>query len=130
MDLDDLVNIEQRCAYSIHNVLSIYGYMLIQRKPVRSRSFYDEGYAEGHEHGRKHGFAEGRAMGQKVGYELWEEIGFYEGFARMWKRVAEWGTATVLGTAKGEKGKVATATGSGAKDECVEITCTVVDRVH
>lgn len=28
-------------------------------------------------------------MGQKVGYELWEEIGFYEGFAKVWKIAGE-----------------------------------------
>jgi hypothetical protein len=28
---------------------------------------------------------EGRALGGEKGFEMWEELGFYEGFARMWK---------------------------------------------
>ncbi|KAF8504291.1 hypothetical protein BU17DRAFT_58193 [Hysterangium stoloniferum] len=48
------------------------------------QAFYDAGYAEGHAHGRIHGLIEGRALGREKGYELWEEIGFYEGFASLW----------------------------------------------
>lgn len=51
-------------------------------------SFYDAGYADGHTHGRLHGLIEGRALGRDKGYELWEEIGFYEGFAKFWQQTA------------------------------------------
>lgn len=44
--------------------------------------FYDEGYADGFAHGALHGLYEGRALGQEKAYELWEEVGYYEGFAR------------------------------------------------
>ena len=53
------------------------------------RSFYDEGYKDGFEHGRIHGLIEGRALGREKGYEMWEELGFYEGFALMWGAILE-----------------------------------------
>lgn len=28
---------------------------------------------------------EGRSLGREKGYEIWEELGFYEGFASTWK---------------------------------------------
>jgi len=46
--------------------------------------FYNAGYADGHAHGRIHGLIEGRALGREKGFEMWEELGFYEGFARTW----------------------------------------------
>lgn len=46
--------------------------------------FYDEGYQDGFAHGGLHGLFEGRQLGQEKAWELWEEIGFYEGFARLW----------------------------------------------
>ncbi|KAH6911045.1 hypothetical protein BKA70DRAFT_1370809 [Coprinopsis sp. MPI-PUGE-AT-0042] len=58
MDLDSLVNLEQ--------------------------GFFDEGYKDGYDHGRIHGLIEGRALGREKGYEMWEELGFYEGFAVTW----------------------------------------------
>lgn len=58
-DLEDLVNVEQQ--------------------------FYDEGFRDGFAHGRIHGLIEGRALGKEKGFEMWEEVGFYEGFARMWQ---------------------------------------------
>ncbi|KIP01794.1 hypothetical protein PHLGIDRAFT_80066 [Phlebiopsis gigantea 11061_1 CR5-6] len=62
-DLEDLVHVEQ--------------------------TFYDEGYTDGFAHGRIHGLIEGRALGREKGYEMWEELGFYEGFALMWRAVLE-----------------------------------------
>ncbi|THG96531.1 hypothetical protein EW026_g5318 [Hermanssonia centrifuga] len=62
-DLESLVNVEQ--------------------------SFYDEGYKDGFAHGRIHGLIEGRALGREKGFEMWEELGFYEGFALMWKSILE-----------------------------------------
>ncbi|EIW65842.1 hypothetical protein TREMEDRAFT_18648, partial [Tremella mesenterica DSM 1558] len=56
--LDDLVNLESR--------------------------FYTQGYEEGHAHGALHGIYEGRALGQEKAFELWEEVGYYEGFAEVW----------------------------------------------
>ncbi|KAI0077944.1 DUF1715-domain-containing protein [Panus rudis PR-1116 ss-1] len=60
-DLEDLVNVEQ--------------------------TFYDEGYKDGFTHGRIHGLIEGRALGREKGFEMWEEVGFYEGFALTWHAI-------------------------------------------
>ena len=49
--------------------------------------FYDEGYKDGYAHGRIHGLIEGRALGREKGYEMWEELGFYEGFALAWQAI-------------------------------------------
>ncbi|KAF8531454.1 hypothetical protein JB92DRAFT_2803441 [Gautieria morchelliformis] len=51
------------------------------------QTFFDAGYEDGHAHGRIHGQIEGRALGREKGFELWEEIGFYEGFAKLWQAV-------------------------------------------
>lgn len=48
--------------------------------------FYEKGYADGHAHGRLHGLFEGRALGAEKAWELWEELGFYEGFAAVCER--------------------------------------------
>ncbi|KAI0804762.1 hypothetical protein BC629DRAFT_1438012 [Irpex lacteus] len=53
------------------------------------QSFYDEGYKDGFDHGRLHGLIEGRALGREKGFEMWEELGFYEGFALMWRSIQE-----------------------------------------
>ncbi|KAI0338762.1 DUF1715-domain-containing protein [Trametopsis cervina] len=51
------------------------------------QSFYDEGYKDGYEHGKIHGLIEGRDLGREKGFEMWEELGFYEGFALTWKSI-------------------------------------------
>ncbi|KAL4070421.1 hypothetical protein J3A83DRAFT_4094898 [Scleroderma citrinum] len=51
------------------------------------QTFYDAGYADGFAHGRIHGLIEGRELGREKGFEIWEEIGFYEGFALTWKAI-------------------------------------------
>ncbi|KAL0956518.1 hypothetical protein HGRIS_002659 [Hohenbuehelia grisea] len=51
------------------------------------QTFYDEGYKDGFDHGRIHGLIEGRALGREKGFEMWEELGFYEGFAKTWDAV-------------------------------------------
>ncbi|KAJ1303860.1 hypothetical protein OPQ81_008279 [Rhizoctonia solani] len=51
-------------------------------------SFYKAGHEDGFQHGRIHGLIEGRALGREKGFEMWEELGFYEGFAGIWRRVA------------------------------------------
>ncbi|KZT30207.1 DUF1715-domain-containing protein [Neolentinus lepideus HHB14362 ss-1] len=51
------------------------------------QTFYDDGYKDGFTHGRIHGLIEGRALGREKGFEMWEELGFYEGFAVIWKAV-------------------------------------------
>jgi len=53
------------------------------------QSFYDGGYEDGFAHGRIHGMIEGRALGREKGYEMFEELGFYEGFALTWKNIYE-----------------------------------------
>lgn len=51
--------------------------------------FYDVGYSDGLQHGKLHGNIEGRQLGREKGFEMWEELGFYEGFASLWKAVSE-----------------------------------------
>lgn len=51
------------------------------------KRFYTAGYEDGYAHGRLHGLTEGRALGAEKGFELWEELGFYEGAARLWTAV-------------------------------------------
>ena len=51
--------------------------------------FYDVGYKDGAEHGRVHGLIEGRALGKEKGFEMWEEVGFYLGFATTWTAILE-----------------------------------------
>ncbi|KAJ3996696.1 DUF1715-domain-containing protein [Lentinula boryana] len=51
------------------------------------QSFYDAGHSDGFAHGQIHGLIEGRALGREKGFEMWEELGFYEGFALMWQAV-------------------------------------------
>ena len=43
--------------------------------------FYAEGWQSGYDHGRLHGLFEGRELGREKGWEIWEEVGFYEGWA-------------------------------------------------
>ncbi|OCF41924.1 hypothetical protein I317_04226 [Kwoniella heveanensis CBS 569] len=47
-------------------------------------TFYQEGYQSGFEHGKLHGIFEGRELGNEKSWELWEEIGYYEGWASLW----------------------------------------------
>ncbi|KAG2022414.1 hypothetical protein CC2G_000164 [Coprinopsis cinerea AmutBmut pab1-1] len=51
------------------------------------QTFFDEGYKDGYAHGRIHGLIEGRALGREKGFEMWEELGFYEGFAMTWRAI-------------------------------------------
>ncbi|KIJ07489.1 hypothetical protein PAXINDRAFT_102938 [Paxillus involutus ATCC 200175] len=53
------------------------------------QTFYDAGYEDGFAHGCIHGLIEGRALGREKGFEIWEEIGFYEGFALTWQSIYE-----------------------------------------
>ena len=59
----------------------------LQKKNKKKR-FYSIGYEDGYKHGRLHGLIEGRALGAEKGFELWEELGFYEGAARLWSAIA------------------------------------------
>ena len=43
---------------------------------------------EGKQHGAIHGRIEGRELGRQKGFELWEELGFYEGFASFWRALS------------------------------------------
>ncbi|KAF4611926.1 hypothetical protein D9613_004367 [Agrocybe pediades] len=51
------------------------------------QSFYETGYQDGFDHGRIHGLIEGRALGREQGFAMWEELGFYEGFALTWRAI-------------------------------------------
>jgi predicted transposase YdaD len=80
VDIESLVHLEQSYAATGGNSLS--------SDALHSR-FYDEGYEDGFAHGRIHGLIEGRALGREKGYEMFEELGFYEGFALTWKKIYE-----------------------------------------
>ncbi|KAJ7184150.1 DUF1715-domain-containing protein [Mycena filopes] len=51
------------------------------------QTFYDSGFEDGFAHGRIHGLIEGRALGREKGFEMWEELAFYQGFARTWQAI-------------------------------------------
>ncbi|WVQ75493.1 hypothetical protein IAR50_005118 [Cryptococcus sp. DSM 104548] len=70
--------------------------------------FYNEGYDAGHAHGRLHGLFEGRELGKEKAWELWEEVGFYDGWASMWIQVLQ-AKAAESGTAGSKRGKEARA---------------------
>jgi hypothetical protein len=64
-------------------VLPLLPPALVARADAR---FYAEGYADGHAHGAQHGVFEGRQLGREKAWEVWDELGFYEGYARVWLR--------------------------------------------
>ncbi|TYJ51945.1 hypothetical protein B9479_007459 [Cryptococcus floricola] len=70
--------------------------------------FYNQGYDSGHAHGRLHGLFEGRELGKEKAWELWEEVGFYDGWASMWIQVLQ-AKAAASGTAGSKRGKEARA---------------------
>jgi predicted transposase YdaD len=61
----------------------------VPRPTLSPDSFYDEGFQDGYSHGRIHGLIEGRALGREKGYEMFEELGYYEGFALTWQNIYE-----------------------------------------
>ena len=79
-DLESLVNLEQTFV-----LFPFFHAMLKNLKYFFLYSFYDSGYKDGFAHGRIHGLIEGRALGREKGFEMWEELGFYEGFALIWE---------------------------------------------
>ncbi|EJD00281.1 uncharacterized protein FOMMEDRAFT_90782 [Fomitiporia mediterranea MF3/22] len=76
VDLEILVDLEQQ--YEIQFIV-----WYCSRIGQFTR-FYDVGYKDGVEHGKIHGRIEGRELGREKGFEMWEELGFYEGFAKFW----------------------------------------------
>lgn len=62
--------------------------------------FYAEGWQSGYDHGRLHGLFEGRELGREKGWEIWEEVGFYEGWARFYL-----GMLSRKGVVEGGRGK-------------------------
>lgn len=66
-------------------------------------SFYTAGYDEGFAHGRLHGLFEGRQLGQEKAWELWEEVGFYEGYARTYLAKLGDSCSDVCGARRGAK---------------------------
>jgi hypothetical protein len=57
----------------------------VWRSLIEIRSFFQHGYTDGYAHGRIHGLIEGRAAGKEKGMALWEEVGYYRGFAMLLK---------------------------------------------
>ncbi|GAA6012965.1 hypothetical protein JCM11491_000923 [Sporobolomyces phaffii] len=49
--------------------------------------FYSSGFNSGFPHGELHGLFEGRELGRDKSWELWEEIGYYQGVAQLWKAI-------------------------------------------
>ncbi|GAA6008340.1 ribosome biosynthesis protein LTO1 [Rhodotorula paludigena] len=47
--------------------------------------FYQRGFAQGLPHGHLHGLFEGRELGRDNSWTLWEEIGYIQGMALVWK---------------------------------------------
>nr|XP_031862369.1 uncharacterized protein CI109_002334 [Kwoniella shandongensis]KAA5529441.1 hypothetical protein CI109_002334 [Kwoniella shandongensis] len=70
-------------------------------------TFYTQGYDSGFAHGELHGLFEGRELGKEKAWELWEEVGYYEGWAGMWVELLE--KKVGQGTAGGRRGKEARA---------------------
>lgn len=66
-------------------------------------SFFQSGYSAGFAHGKLHGLFEGRALGKEKGFELWEEVGYYEGVAGLWKLVLDRQDPESAGAAKGKR---------------------------
>ncbi|WWC64073.1 uncharacterized protein I303_106680 [Kwoniella dejecticola CBS 10117] len=64
--------------------------------------FYQEGYQAGYDHGQLHGLFEGRELGKEKAWELWEEIGFYEGFAQVYISLLGSGGKGVEGSKRGK----------------------------
>ena len=79
-DLESLVHVEQ-------TYIPLISLQKCKKKLTMTTSFYDSGYQDGFAHGRIHGLIEGRALGREKGFEIWEEIGFYEGFALTWMAI-------------------------------------------
>ncbi|GAA5991955.1 hypothetical protein JCM10908_002288 [Rhodotorula pacifica] len=53
------------------------------------QTFYQAGFDGGFPHGELHGLFEGRELGREKSWELWEEIGYYEGTARLWQAILQ-----------------------------------------
>ncbi|KZV98891.1 DUF1715-domain-containing protein [Exidia glandulosa HHB12029] len=49
------------------------------------QNFYNVGHEHGFEQGKLAGFEDGRQLGIQKGFEIWEEVGFYHGFASLWR---------------------------------------------
>ena len=83
-DLEQLVHLEQTC---VPCILELVTRPEDANTLYSKKSFYTAGYDDGHAHGRLHGLIEGRTLGAEKGFELWEELGFYEGAARLWASI-------------------------------------------
>ncbi|BGO98875.1 Yae1_N domain-containing protein [Rhodotorula toruloides] len=51
------------------------------------QQFYQRGFDAGLPHGELHGLFEGRELGREKAWELCEEVGYYEGMAKLWKGI-------------------------------------------
>jgi len=82
-DFESLVHLEQ--TYVSHSQLPF------TTPTLHISSFYNQGFTDGFARGKIHGVIEGRALGREKGFEMWEELGFYEGFAKGWKAIFDSG---------------------------------------
>ncbi|WRT69015.1 uncharacterized protein IL334_005997 [Kwoniella shivajii] len=70
--------------------------------------FYKEGYESGYAHGKLHGLFEGRELGREKAWELWEEVGYYQGWANVYVSLLN-GNGNGNKEKEGRKGKDARA---------------------
>jgi hypothetical protein len=75
-------------------------FVAISRVSANRDRFYAEGWQSGYDHGRLHGLFEGRELGREKGWEIWEEVGFYEGWAGFYL-----GMLSRKGVVEGGRGK-------------------------
>ncbi|POY73788.1 hypothetical protein BMF94_3328 [Rhodotorula taiwanensis] len=53
------------------------------------QQFYQSGFDSGFPHGQLHGVFEGRELGRDKSWELWEELGYYDGTAKLWTAILD-----------------------------------------
>ena len=70
-------------------MLDVYNIWHLFRLLKPHLRFQDHGYKEGYSLGERSGFEQGRQTGHVKGREVGGEIGFYAGFATMWKAVLQ-----------------------------------------
>jgi hypothetical protein len=71
----------------VDNIESQYVYPGVHvhaHRLTTAERFYTAGHDDGFAHGQLHGRFEGRALGQEKCFELWEEVGYYQGWAEFW----------------------------------------------
>jgi flagellar biosynthesis/type III secretory pathway protein FliH len=81
--LQEATDLESKYVPPIPSLLSIFPAWAQTLHSIKSAntSFFQQGYQDGHAHGQLHGLFEGRELGKEKAFEIWEELGYYEGWA-------------------------------------------------